>query len=642
MKVGPLLAYGSAANAQARLGAIQEGASMEKSEGLVIGSYRLNGLLGSASSTYFAEHVHTGELSVVKFFRGENVDQKFWRGISSAARGPVQSDERISHFAEVGFVDDEIYAAAPYLHGATVAQLIKGLSRQRDLTLTPLHERTVAWIALELVRAAQVSLQEPPLPASSDRNLVLPTEFFVLHNGIIRGLDRRWPWLEMLTSGFPLGGHEASAAYRSPHATSAESGQAFSILVMLWEMLVGYRLFRRNTLEETVDLIQEGAVPDPRTLNPRISREMGVFVQRTLTARGGVKLSVIEAKLKRLAQMDSEAGATAVQTLMSKLFPDELVGISTKMQLSMLKKRDPDEPRSVGEPILPPNPLDAFLGGRDPLSQDDSTTCIVTPPVEELQRVAQLSWLEDEAAPRMRVVARKSKSKGRLQSGVILAALLVIFGFTLQAAIRSGGSSGMSEMSLNPLFGETTRPTPVAAVDSEPAHVGEGEALPTGGPREVAAEVPSEALPEPNPGEELGAPDAPDAPVLEAVEAESALTESAPAIPARSESGPSQTRQAAFKSGPAVQSAPTTALQPLAPSTDESVKEAPRSTGDVLVNAPAGVKVWKDGQLLGTGRFSVNLPFGEHTLKVELEGGGTSYFVTRVHPGVAAIVDIGR
>src|SRR5690606_27764153 len=113
------------------------------------GSYRLNGLLGSASSTYFAENVHTGELSVVKFFSGENVDQKFWRGISSAARAEVEKDERICHFAEVGFVDDEIYAAAPYLHGATIAQLIKALSRQRDLTLTPLHERTVAWIALE-------------------------------------------------------------------------------------------------------------------------------------------------------------------------------------------------------------------------------------------------------------------------------------------------------------------------------------------------------------------------------------------------------------------------------------------------------------------------------------------------------------
>ncbi|OQX68401.1 MAG: hypothetical protein B6A08_10295 [Sorangiineae bacterium NIC37A_2] len=594
---------------------------MEKSEGLVIGSYRLNGLLGSASSTYFAENVHTGELSVVKFFSGENVDQKFWRGISSAARAEVEKDERICHFAEVGFVDDEIYAAAPYLHGATIAQLIKALSRQRDLTLTPLHERTVAWIALELVRAAQVTLREPTLPASSDRNLVLPTEYFVLHSGLVRGLDRRWSWLETLTSGFPLGGHEASAAYRSPHVASAEAGQAFSILVMLWEMLVGYRLFRRNTLEETIDLIQEGTVPDPRTLNPRISKEMGVFVQKTLMARGGVKLSVIEAKLKRLAQMDGEAGVTAAQALMSTIFPDELVGISTKMQLSMLKKLEPEVPRSVGEPILPPNPLDAFLGGRDPMSQDDSTTCIVTPPIEELQRVAQLSWLEDEAAPRMRVVARKPKRKGKVQAGVILAALLVIFGFTLQAAVRSGGNTRMSEMSFNPLFGETPRATQMAAdpVDAELAIEGEDvEALPMGGPREVAAEVPSDALPEPNLGEELGAIEVP------------------------SEVVPSQPQaQVALQKEPAVRTA-SPAYLPSAPVAEESVKEVPRATGDVLVNAPAGVKVWKDGQLLGTGRFSASLPFGEHTLKVESEGGGTSYFVTRVRPGVAAIVDIGN
>ncbi len=477
---------------------------MEKSEGFVIGSYRLNGLLGSASSTYFAEHVHTGELSVVKFFRGENVGQKFWRGISSTARAEVEKDERICHFREIGCVDDEVYAAAPYLHGATIAQLIKALSRQRDLTLTPLHERTVAWIALELVRAAQVTLREPAPPASRGRNLVLPTEYFVLHSGLVRGLDRRWSWLETLTSGFPLGGHEASAAYRSPHATSAESGQAFSILVMLWEMLVGYRLFRRNTLEETVDLIQEGLVPDPRTLNPRISKEMGVFVQKTLMARGGVKLSVIEAKLKRLAQMDGEAGVTAVQALMSTIFPDELVGISTKMQLSLLKKPDPDVPRSTGEPILPPNPLDAFLDGGDPMSQDDSTTCIGTPPVEELQRAAQLSWLEDDAAPRMRVVVSRPKRKGKVQAGVILATLLVIFGFTLQAAMRSGGNTRVSETSFSPPFGKTPRAT-AAGMDPDPV-VGleEVEAHPTGGPREVAAEVPSNALPVPNPGEELG------------------------------------------------------------------------------------------------------------------------------------------
>lgn len=431
---------------------------MDKSEGVTIGSYRLNGPLGSASSTYFAEHQQTGQLSVVKFFRRDRVDEKLWSLISPALRQPLSGSERVCHFEEVGEAEGEIYAVAPYMHGATIAQLIKAFTRQRELTLQPLHERTIAWITLELVRGAMSALSEPALPASGERSLLLPTESFVLHSGLVRGLDRRWAWLEKLTTGALLDGSEASAAYRTPRATSPESGQAFALLVMLWEMLVGYRLFRRNTLEETVDVVQEGEVPDPRTINPRISREMGEFVQRALTSPQGLKLSLVEAKMKRLAQMDAEAGMTAVQSLMAELFPDELVGISTKMQLAVLK-REAEGPRSVGQPILPPNPLDAFLGGRDTLSREDSTTCIVTPPIEEVQRVVQLSWLEDESAPRMRVVARKPK-RHRLQSGIILAALLVVFGLTLHAAVRASGS-GSSEMSLSPfLKGAEGEPKP--------------------------------------------------------------------------------------------------------------------------------------------------------------------------------------
>lgn len=590
---------------------------MEEEVEVIVGAYRLTGQLGSATSTFFAEHKNTNDLSVVKFFRGDRVTPKLWSKVSSILKAPSQNDGVTCKISEAGFVHGEIYVAAPYLHGATLAQLVKGLSRRRDLTLMPLHERTVAWMIAELARILMIRGNESVQHPLFESDLIAPGEFFVLYSGELRALDARWTWLRALATGEPLGSLESSLAYKAPtdmrsSKRAPDTGRAWALSVLLWELLVGYRLFRRDTLDLTLEAIQQSEVPDPRVLNPRISKEMGQFVQRALSRTHTVSLKEIEEKMRRLAQVEAEPAKIWVQSLMNQLFPDELVGISTKQKIEKTQT------------------LDAFLEEQVTRHPDDSTTCIVTPPSEQASRVAQLSWLEDDASPRLRPLAAPAdKHKKFGVSSSVLVVLACGFGsyFAVEAALErnhGANSSTTAAMSLNPWRERTDKLSSPPAASNEERSAARPEPSPVIVAPTVEASA-ANALPPANSTPLQNLLDLDTAPHASASEREPV------ASPNVNKGAPLLTKELAAPEG-------TSSVPNPSRTNDDTLRVA--NTGDLLVNAPAGSKVYRAGDLLGTGKFSVRLPVGEHLLKVEAPSGRPSYVVARVRPGTMAILDM--
>lgn len=548
----------------------------------MIGSYRLAEPLGSASSTFRAEHKETGEPVVVKVFRGERINADLWSEICHTVRAFPGKSGPVCVLTEVGLLKNEVYAVAPYMHGETLAQVIKALSRHRGMTLKPLHHRVCAWLIAELCSGVMARGSENFEHPVFDRDMVSPHELFVLFDGSARVLDVRWTWLRALATGSPWGSLERNVAYVPKLAQgekrAPDAGRSWALGVMLWELLVGYRLFRRNSLESTLHAVAGGVVPDPRTLNPSIPKSLSKLVMRILDRPGTVSLIELSRTLRNHADFNREQGTHLVRGWLTELFPEEskTQGAHGALSSSVL---DTESSRW------------SFV--------EESTTCIVPPPTLRTSEMIQLSWLEEGAAPRMEVVEKKKHS--RLRGGLFFAAcsltaLLVFLGVrSMREGSWSWGDSRATATASNPVGVRS------AGVTLDPIELSANELdwVPEAQLFDVEKKQGVELTHLPDRAGEPG--------ILE--DTVSPVNRSAGEI--------------------------------RLPTPPPPVDVAPLpTTGDLMIRAPEGTRVSVGGQVLGTGTFRVRLPAGDHVLRFEVPSSAPSYLSTHVRTGAMSIVEI--
>ena len=226
-----------------------------------------------------------------------------------------------------------------------------------------------------------------------DHDLVSPHELFVLFDGSVRVLDARWTWLRALATGSPWSSLERNLAYTLPKnkfpRAGAEAGKVWGLGVMLWELLVGYRLFRRDTLESTLHAVSGSEVPDPRSLNKTIPKALASLVVRILSDPSSVTLRTLQNRLRKWSMLDTRDAVPMLRDWLGDLFPDDPV-----VQV--------DSPASE---------LDAWLDTTKSSwsAVEESTTCVVPPPTVRTRDVVELSWLEEATSPHIQIIEHKPK-----------------------------------------------------------------------------------------------------------------------------------------------------------------------------------------------------------------------------------------
>jgi serine/threonine protein kinase len=215
--------------------------------------------------------------------------------------------------------------------------------------------------------------------------------------------------------------HEATHAtslkgkygYMSPEQIKSQPldhrTDVFSLGTMMWEMLVGKRLFKRDTDMQMLYAILEEPVPKPSERNDKIPPAVDHVVMRALARQREDRYQdalEIAQDLKVIANnSDWDTEASTLSRFMRDLIPEELAGVPTGTTRE--GSDSGRQPRArPSRPSVPQRAQTAVTVSKGNRKGSDAETDV-----------------EDDDAPRVEIVQPKAPSNG---SGMVFAILILV------------------------------------------------------------------------------------------------------------------------------------------------------------------------------------------------------------------------
>jgi eukaryotic-like serine/threonine-protein kinase len=233
---------------------------------------------------------------------------------------------------ELGVIDDTYFIAMEYIDGPTLYRLTEALARQGARMDPPI----AAFVASKILEGLDYAHRKGEGVIHRDlspRNVMLSRdgEVKLVDFGIAvtLGEGERGAAAE----GAPTG----SFPYMSPEQVRREplTGQTdlFSLGVLLWEMLVGHRLFARPDPDATLAAVTGGEIARPSSVRPEIPSKLDEVVMRALerdrAARWGSAAEMLAALQRYLYALDATPGPRDVAALVARHCPPETRRIPT-------------------------------------------------------------------------------------------------------------------------------------------------------------------------------------------------------------------------------------------------------------------------------------------------------------------------
>ncbi len=241
-----------------------------------------------------------------------------------------------------------------------VMELVEGTDLDHLLAGGPLPIPTAIFVITEVLRGLGYAHD---LPVGSDlRGLVhrdvSPHNVLLSWEGAVKvsdfGIAKARAASEATASVFIKG----KPAYMSPEQASGGPldgrSDLFAVGVMLWEMVVGRRLFVGEDTRATVAAVLFGAIPRPRSLRAEVSRDLERIVMKLLARELPTRYATAEAAIDDLLACAEapRAGREGLIRLLAERFPGE-----ARLRQSTVRARGratassppaPAPPRSLG------------------------------------------------------------------------------------------------------------------------------------------------------------------------------------------------------------------------------------------------------------------------------------------------------
>jgi serine/threonine protein kinase len=227
---------------------------------------------------------------------------------------------------ELGVIDDTYFIAMEYIDGPTLYRLTETL-RRKDVVMAP---AIAAWIAARILEGLDYAHRKGEGVIHRDlspRNVMLSRdgEVKLVDFGIAVTLGAGSE--DETGQSAPTG----SFPYMSPEQVRKEplTGRSdlFSVGVLLWEMLAGYRLFARSDPDATLSAVVDGDIPRPGANNPDVPGKLDNVVMRALerdmTARWASAADMLAALQRYLYGLEDPPGPRDVAALVAKYCPPE-------------------------------------------------------------------------------------------------------------------------------------------------------------------------------------------------------------------------------------------------------------------------------------------------------------------------------
>jgi len=250
--------------------------------------------------------------------------------ITEAKVAALLSHPHIVQIYDFGKVDNRYYLAMEYVDGVSVEQLLRAAAKRG----VPLGPKVALGLALPLLDALSYiyTLVGPEgQPLELVHRDVTPGNVLVSATGVVKLTDFGVVKTAVNPSQTSAGMVKGKYAYMSPEQVRAkpldQRSDLFSLGVVLYEVATGRRLFRRNSLAETISAVNSGKVPPPSSLVSDFPPGLERILLRALNLDRDQRYRNAQEMMSDLEMFRSgqhwTAGARELSHLVDGLFPND-------------------------------------------------------------------------------------------------------------------------------------------------------------------------------------------------------------------------------------------------------------------------------------------------------------------------------
>jgi serine/threonine-protein kinase len=266
------------------------------------------------------------KLAVVKRLRDAGTADRVGMFLDEARLAARLNHPNIVHTYEVGAEHGDYFIAMEYLEGQPLSAVLQAL-QARAQTLPDASAATIAALALRGLHYAHEFADFDGSPLGIVHRDVSPHNLFLTYGGEVKLLDFGIAKSVVESSRTETGILKGKLGYMSPEQVSLgkvdRRADVFALGAMLWEMLVGQRLFRGDPIT-ILKRISTGEIPAPSVLRPDIPVEIESIVMKALERDPAARFQTAEEMrmaLERFLRVAShEASDKLLQGLMNDLF----------------------------------------------------------------------------------------------------------------------------------------------------------------------------------------------------------------------------------------------------------------------------------------------------------------------------------
>ncbi len=440
-------------------------------------------------------------VAIKRLKRIDATDQDIAAFISEARLSARINHPNVVPTFELGDDDGNLFLVMPLVEGVSLARLLRKLDAKGAL----LDPRAAAWIAREAalgLHAAHELRDEAGEHALVVHRDVSPENLLLSFEGRVSVADfgvAKYAGADRATGRGVLKG---KIAYMSPEQVRGEAidrrSDLFSLGIVIYESLVGRRLFVGGSHADTLRRILDYYPPDPRDERPEIPEALAAITMRCLQKDPAERCATagdVAAALRAFLSGGDAFDAGDLEALLARHFPGDREALHDRIRAAKGARGATRTPLSVPRPERP----------------------IPTSPPPPVEEPYEPSRTAERASPPNRTILLVSAAAAC--AGVLLAIWIgrsQVMSSRPEPPLPSGPSvtANAPPLTAEPLPASSSSivaapPPPAASASAAPASSGSAKGAPAKAPSTGSSPVPSAShgpLPAVNPSSKRGVP----------------------------------------------------------------------------------------------------------------------------------------